>query len=98
MSYEPTIIIRKSDLEKHRDKIENAEWDTIEKKKFKGTGAEQEKLDLLDAYNELNRALGYEPIKFPEIELVMLWVEFTSKNGNVRTLLDELKIEYRIDN
>ncbi len=98
MSYEPTIIIRKSDLEKHREHIEYSEWEVIEKKKFTGRGAATRKQELIDAYSKLKEALEYETIKFTEIELVLLYVEFTYANANVRELLDELKIDYRLDN
>lgn len=96
MSYEPIIYIRKSDLEAKRDHIENAEWDTIPNAKFIGNNKEEQKENLSRAYAELLNALGYETIKFPEIELVVLYVEFTSRNGAVRDLLNDLKIDFRI--
>jgi hypothetical protein len=98
MSYEPTIIIRKSDLEKHRDHIENAEWDAIPKKKFIGRKAKEEREELELAYGKLKEALNMATVSFTELEFVILYVEFTSRNGAVRSLLDELKIEYKLDN
>lgn len=98
MSYEPTIIIKKADLEKNRSLIENAAWDYIPKKKFKGRKAIEIREELEESFRSLALALDYETVKFPEIELVLLGVEFTFKNQNVRELLDELKICYRLDN
>lgn len=99
MSYEPIIYIRKSDLEKFRDHIEMAEYDAVPKKNFTGRKAAEKKEELLEAYSHLKKALDDEyTIKFPELEIISLYVELTSKNRNVRELLDELKIEYKLDN
>lgn len=98
MSYTPTIIIRKKDLDALEDHIRYAEYSTIEKMTFRGRNAKEDKQNLIDAYKVLELALDYEPIKFPEIELVLLYAnETSSENRRVRELLDELKIEYKLD-
>lgn len=95
MSYEPHIIVRKKDLEAHREEIEYGEYKAVEE--IKGRKAGDRKRDISDAYDVLKRALNDDDtIKFPELEFVIFWVEYTSKNGDVRRLLEELKIEYRL--
>lgn len=89
MSFEPTLIIRKSDLEKNRSKIEEISWLCRPESKSKKR--------IRDAYRELNDALKIKPVKFPEIEFVIIKPELTSHNKSVRELLDELNIDYRID-
>lgn len=90
MSYEPTIIIRKSDLHTHGAEIEGKYWN------LDGPTAEHGKPGA--AYRELYEALKTSPVIFPEIELVIIKPEFTSHNGAVRKLLGDLGIDYRIDN
>ncbi len=82
MSYEPTLIIRKSDLEKNREKIESAMY----------TLKNEEKRE---DYSHLEHALKMDTVKFPELEFVLVNVELTSSNKRVRMLLDKLKIDYR---
>lgn len=97
MGYEPTILVRKRDLEKQSDTIRYAEYNIIPNMKFKGRNAKENKQKLIDAYSVLEKALDYETVKFPEIELVIIYVEPPSKNWEVRNLLDELGIEYKLD-
>lgn len=97
MSYEPHIIVRKKDLESKREEIEYGQYAEIEK--IKGRKAEERIKDIEDAYSVLRRVLNDEDtIKFPEIELIIFWVEYTSKNANVRNLLDKLGMEYKLLN
>jgi hypothetical protein len=97
MSFEPTIFIRKSDLEKNRDTIEYGQVEYIRKKKFKGKKKTEEEDLIEQSFKHLEWALNSSTIKFPEIELVVVYVEFTSRNAAFRELLDDLKIEYQID-
>ncbi len=84
MSYEPTLLIRKSDLDKH--------YQELELMRFCGD-TEREK-----AANTLFECFSYVTVKFPELELVLTTPEFSSHNKKVRDLLDELGIDYREDN
>lgn len=83
MSFTPDIIIRRTDLEKNRNIIEESLWDK---------NCEQNQ-----HFNFLFEALKSKPISFPEIELVIIKPEYTTLNQEVRDLLDELQIDYRID-
>mgnify|MGYP001582435277 CR=1 FL=1 len=82
MGYEPTLIIRKSDLELNRAKIEAVMW-------------EEKDEDKREDHSHLAHALNMQTIKFPEIEFVIIKVELTSSNKRVRVALDKLKIDYR---
>lgn len=85
MSYEPTLFIRKSDLKKKKG--------LIEKRKNK-----TRKIDTIEACTKLIKSLDptwTNHVEFPEIELIILDVEFTSNNANVRKLLKEFEIDYR---
>lgn len=89
MSYEPDIIIEKKDLEKQRKHIEEV-MNSIRYSKI------QRKWNQ-DAYEELEKALEHDTIKFPKFEIVIISPELTSHNRAVRELLDDLKISYRIN-
>ena len=83
MSYEPTLIIRKADLEKHRSTITEGAFKNIRNLKKQA------------AYSEAYKALNATPIVFTEISIVLITPEFTDHNKAVRDLLNELKIEYK---
>lgn len=97
MSYEPTLVIRKSDLEKNRKLIEASEWEYIPSIKFKGKWAVRDKIYLEQAMAELQTALNIGTVKFPEIEVVIIQPEGTMLGNNVRDLMEKLKIDFRID-
>ena len=86
MSYEPRILIRTSDLEKNRKKIESIEHSNPLKN-----------LKKQAAYNALLRALRIEPVVFPELSITVISPELSEHNAAVRNLLDELSIDYRIE-
>jgi hypothetical protein len=98
MSYEPTLVIRKSDLEKNRRKIEEAEYVTVPETKFRGKWAARDRVYLEQSYEELQKALNIGTVKFQELEIVIICPEGSTHNRNVRDLLDELNIEYKLDN
>lgn len=83
MSYEPTLIIRKQQLAKHENLLEQEQWSADE---------ETEKVAKF-----LLQVNGYETIKFDDLELVICNPEFTSFNLAVRSKLDELEVDYRTD-
>jgi len=84
MSYEPRLIIRRSDLIKHENTFEYEQYD-LDK-----DNAEVSKY-LLNIVKG-----GY--IKFKEIELYICQPEFSKFNSDVRDKLIELDVEYKIDN
>jgi hypothetical protein len=98
MSYEPTLVIRKSDLEENRRKIEGAEYVTIPQTKFRGRWARRDRIYLEQAYKELQKALNIKTVKFDEVEIVIIYPEGSAHNANVRELLSKLNIEFRTDN
>lgn len=85
MSYEPTLIIRKSDLNK-KEIIE-----TLESEQYSGDS------DVEEVAQYLLRVNRYTTIKFDDLELVLCNPEFTSFNGLVRNKLRELGIDFRED-
>lgn len=92
MSYEPTIIIKKKDLEKNRNKIE----EVLNSIRY-STPKIQHKYNQ-DVYEELEKALNMKVVKFTELEIVIIYPELTEHNRRVRELLDVYEIEYQIDN
>ena len=84
MSYTPTLLIRKSDLEKYQGELESM--------RYCGNADKEQASEIL------LKALKYETVKFPEIELILVTTDFSSDNGNCRELMRELEIDFRIDN
>lgn len=100
MSFEPTILIRKSSIESKRTVIYENMYSPSEKFKSKGRSKKQrekENAGIEDAFHYLNDVVDFGGVKFPEIELIIIYPETTSFNGYVRQLLDMLEIDYRID-
>lgn len=85
MSYEPQILIKKFDLEKHRNAIEEIYFLLSNK---------DEKYPL---YKELHDALSIKPIIFLEREFIIIRPELTSHNNLVRKWLGERGIEFTTD-
>lgn len=88
MSYEPTIIINKKHLEKHRQKIEEEEW---EKGPIKPTQKFERKRA---AYDALRIALNKEAHIISKVSIVIIQPEGSWHNEDVRDLLDEFEVEY----
>ncbi len=88
MGYYPSVFVRKKDLETNASKI------------FQGTMHPDE--DTQKAYQALEDASTYDVIVFPELEIVCVnnddMDNLTSRNKDVRDLLEDLDIEYAITN
>lgn len=83
MSYEPRLIIIKTQLAKHEQILEQEQWNT-----------DEEIAKVAKFLLEVNR---HKTIKFDEIELVLCQPELTNFNSAVRNKLDELEVDYRTD-
>jgi hypothetical protein len=89
MSYEPTLIIRRSSLEIQRKEIVYVI--DSDKKITK---------EVMAAYKVLYGILQWEEthfVKFPEIELAIIQPEFTTFNATVRKLLHDLNIDFKVN-
>lgn len=84
MSFEPTLIIRKKDLEKSihilEKEVYSGDDDTVKVARY-----------LIDVNN-------YDTIKFAELELVICQPELTGFNSLVRDKLIKLEIDFKVDN
>jgi hypothetical protein len=83
MSYEPTLIIRKKDLDKALPILEEEQY-----------SADKE-TERVAKY--LLQVAKYETKKFDDLELVLCSPEFTSFNRLVRERLTELNVDFRED-
>lgn len=83
MSYEPTLIIRKKDLDKALPILEEEQYSADE--------------DTIKVALYLLKVSKYETIKFDDLELVLCSPEFTSFNKSVRERLTELNVDFRED-
>jgi len=84
MGYEPTLIIRKSDLDKRLNSIELAYY----------SGDDEES----KVAKFLLEVCKYDTFNFDGLELVLCRPEFTSFSKNVRDFLHDLGIDFREDN
>ena len=82
MSYEPTLLIRKKDLDKTLPILEEEQW-SLDK-------------DIEEVANYLLQVSKYDVIKFDELELVLCSPELTSFNLLIRERLTELNVDYRM--
>lgn len=83
MSYEPTLIIRKNDLDKALP--------TLEKDRYTSNAEAKKVAEYL--YN----VGSFTPIVFDKLRLVLCTPEHTSFNQKVREKLIELDIDFRED-
>ena len=83
MSYEPTLIIRKKDLDEALPILEEEQYSADE---------ETERVAKC-----LLKVAKYETIKFDDLELVLCSPAFTSFNRLVRERLTELNVDFRED-
>lgn len=83
MSYEPTLIIRKKDLDKALPILEEEQYSA------------DEETERVAKY--LLQVSKYVAKKFDELELVLCSPELTSFNRLVRERLTELNVDYRED-
>lgn len=84
MSYEPTLIIKKSDLDKHAEKFDNFwEWEN---------DADEKRIMEYLAYVYKNHSV-------PEIDGIRLLIctpEFSSFNADIRNRLKEWGVEFDV--
>lgn len=86
MSYTPTIVINKKDLDKHSDKLEN-EWEWLHDE------------DLQAVMKYLNFVYNqHDVVKIGGMELLLCEPEFSSFNADVRDKLSEWGVEYGLSN
>jgi hypothetical protein len=81
MSYEPTLIIRKKDLDKILPILEDEQY------------SDNPKIEEVALY--LLQTAKYEIIKFDDLELVSCTPETSNFNYLVRKRLLELSVDYR---
>lgn len=86
MSYEPTLIIKKKDLNSKKvvELLEKEQYSKIE-----------EKANVAEYLLEVNQR---QTIKFDELEIVICRPELTTFNRLVRQKLQKLKVDFREDN
>lgn len=89
MSYEPTILILKEDLDKNTDFIVDGDWQWEEKGKYAPGKEKRKVLEFLQEILTDNNSCSIAGIK-----LYVCKPEFTSFNEAVRNQLDEFEIEY----
>lgn len=84
MSYEPQIIVDFDSLIKHKERIEyNSERTSMKK--------------YGPAYKALRAVLQLSVIEFSQIRLIIFTPEGTEHNKNIRSVLDVLDVEYKIN-
>jgi hypothetical protein len=83
MSYEPTLIIRKKDLDKALPILEEEQYSV------------EDETERVAKY--LLQVAKYKTKKFDDLELVLCSPEITSFNRLVRERLTELNVDFRED-
>jgi hypothetical protein len=83
MSYKPTLIIRKKDLDKALPILEKEQY-----------SADEDTVKVAEYLLEVSK---YETKKFDDLELVLCSPEFSSFNMSVRERLTELNVDFRED-
>ena len=92
MGYTPRIILEFEDLEKHSTKLQEDEFSG----KFEQGGEEGETVPSY-LLNRLRDGLKY-PCKLKGKNILIFQPEFTSYNEEVRNYLNDLEVEYALDN
>jgi len=93
MSYEPTLVISKKDLDKHKKLIVDGDWQYEDNSKEpKG----EDGLTVMEYLKDVYKT--HKVIKVKKVEMVLCSPCFTSFNALVRKKLDELGVEYAEDN
>lgn len=99
MSYEPTILVLKKDLDKNKEFIITGNWQYAGTKENKEDEKTRGGEDNETAMEHIKWAYeNYSVVKIGGIELILLSPSFSSFNKKVRDKLDELGIEYGLDN
>lgn len=92
MSFVPTILVRKKDLDQHISKLESF----IEKVNFSNNLKEKEGSEYT-AITTILHAAKNNIVSFPELKFIIINSEFISaKNKAIRDILTDLNVEYRL--
>lgn len=83
MSFEPTLILRKKDLENSISILEEEQYNHDD--------------EIAEIAKFLIKVNSYNIIKFDDLELVICKPELTYFNELIREKLDELEIYFQID-
>lgn len=89
MSYEPTIIIYKPDLDKKQGEILHHQYGKFRKKARTDTAISKQA-----AWDTLESIIHTPPFKIKGVPMIQVKVELTGRNKAFRKLLDDLDIEY----
>lgn len=91
MSYEPTLLIIKKDLDKHNELLIDGVWQyQNNNKEEKG----EEGLTVMEYIRDVYEK--HKPIKIAGIELFLCTPTFSSFNKSVRKKLEELNVEFTV--
>jgi len=93
MSYEPTLVILKKDLDKHEKLITNGNW-LYDGSDEKTRGGEEGKTVM----EYIKEVYEQKPTIVGGLELLVCSPCFSSYNKKIREKLDELNVEYGISN
>lgn len=85
MSYEPTLIIRKKDLDKAVPILKLGQEQYVGNEEY------------LEVINFLLRVSKFEPVKFDDLELILCQPQLHEFNKNVREHLKKLEVDFRED-
>jgi hypothetical protein len=86
MSYEPILVIKKTDLDKHSKSFEKFwEWENNKDEKR-----------VMEYLKEVYEK--YDRVKIDDIELILCTPEFSSFNSLVREKLEEWGVQFGVSN
>ncbi len=88
MSYEPTLLILKKDLDKHQDLIVDGNWQYSTNKEEKG----EEGLTVMEYIKEVYTK--HRMVEIGGVELLLCNPTFSTFNKKVREKLAELNVEF----
>lgn len=94
MSYTPTLIILKKDLDKHKELFQNGLWKHGADVKDAATRPFEEGMTVMEFI--YSNAYTKKPITIGGIEIVLCTTEFSSSNEVLRQKLKELNIEFAV--
>lgn len=90
MSYEPTLVISKKDLDKHKELIVYGDWQYKKSNSKELRGEEGE--TVMEYLKDVCQ--NHRPVTVKKVEIVLCSPNLTSFNKAIRKKLDELGIEY----
>lgn len=94
MSYEPTLVILKKDLDKHKDLIENGNWQ-YDRSDENSRGGEYN-MTVIEYIRDVYKK--YPITVVSGIELILCHPALTSYNKKIREKLKELEVEFGVSN